>query len=147
MHYEVRLGYKTGRPLSKTQRTSGTFAEEPVVLGKVLRRGEKPRLLTEAQFSRFKPQLLRLLLSGSVEIYVVDADQQPVRLDYRSARMQKPSVEGVSGDAAQQPSGPASQEAEDEELEADEPPSSTDGGEAGQDEEPDPTPEDSEPEA
>jgi hypothetical protein len=76
MHFEIRRGYKTGRQLSTAQRTSGLFAEEPVVLGKVLRRGVKPLMVTEEQFKLFKPRLLLLMLAGAIEVDVIDGDKK-----------------------------------------------------------------------
>lgn len=132
MHYEIHRGYKQGRQLSPAQRKSGTFAEEPVVLGKVFRRGMKPMLLTEEQFSKFKAPLLRLLLSGSIDIFVVDGKKSPARLDYKTAQGysppapapqpedSKPAVETASNGAG----SPAPASAGTEEPEAKEPPSS-----------------------
>lgn len=90
MHYEIRRGLKTGRRLTTAQRTSGTFAEEPIVLGKVMRRNSRPILLTAEQFEPQKAKLLRQLLSGSIEIFVVDEGQSPSRLDYKTARGHTP---------------------------------------------------------
>ena len=84
MHYEIRRGLKTNRQLTTVQRTSGTFAEEPIVLGKVLRRGMRPMLLNEDQFKQHKPKLLRLLLSGSIEIFVINGVVAS-RVDYKTA--------------------------------------------------------------
>lgn len=83
MHYEIRRGLKTGKQLTTTQRTSGTFAEEPIVLGKTLRRGMRPIQLTEEQFDKNRAKLLRLLLSGSIEILVVNGTSS--KLDYKTA--------------------------------------------------------------
>jgi hypothetical protein len=84
MHYEIRRGLKSNGRLSTTQRTSGTFAEEPVVLGKVLRRGMRPMLLNEDQFKQHKSKLLRLLLSGSIDVFVVNGESAS-RMDYKTA--------------------------------------------------------------
>lgn len=128
MHYEIHHGYKTGKQLTPVQRASGTFAEEPIVLGKVFRRGMKPMMLTEQQFAQHKAPLLRLLLSGSIEILVVDENKVQTRLDYKAATgiSPRPVVAPVpdlppAGDGNQP--APASK-AESEEQEASEPPSS-----------------------
>jgi hypothetical protein len=84
MHYEIRRGLKSNGRLTAPQRSSGTFAEEPVVLGKVLRRGMRPMLLNEDQFKQHKSKLLRLLLSGSVDIFVVNGEASS-RMDYKAA--------------------------------------------------------------
>lgn len=144
MHYEIRRGLKPGTSrLTKAQRTSGTFAEEPVVLGKVFRRGMKPRLLSEEQFQKNKAPLLRLMMSGSIEIFVVDETKEPARLDYKTARGHAPPAEPPAPAAPVQPAAaraaqpsagdvpvpPApAREAGDEEQEAGAPPSSADEG-------------------
>lgn len=95
MHYEMSRGLKSGRQLTTAQRTSGTFAEEPVVLGKVLRRGMRPIHINEEQFNQSKSQLLRLLLSGSIEIHVINGGSTS-RLDYRTAMgISTPAVPAV----------------------------------------------------
>lgn len=86
MHYEIRRGHKTGKQLTPVQRASGTFAEEPIVLGRVMRRGNGPIRLTAEQFEQQKARLLRQLLSGSIEIFVIDENKTPARLDYKTAR-------------------------------------------------------------
>lgn len=123
MHFEIRRGYKTGRQISTAQRKSGTFAEEPVVLGKVLRRGMRPLSVSEEQFQLHKAKLLRLLLSGSVDITVVDGDK---RMDYKTAaqtQLLEPQIPAVVGDG--KPPLPLEMVAtENEEQEAVAPPSS-----------------------
>lgn len=131
MHYEIRHGYKTGKPLTPAQRASGTFAEEPIVLGKVFRRGMKPMMLTEMQFNQHKAPLLRLLLSGSIEIIVVDEKNAQSRLDYKTARgltaPEEPVTIPSAGDGP--PVAPASEPVKREEPEASQPPSSATVGE------------------
>jgi ribosomal protein L12E/L44/L45/RPP1/RPP2 len=133
MHYEIRRGFN-GKNLSKAQRTSGTFAEEPVVFGKVLRRGSKPLILNELQFEANRAKLLRLVLNGSIEVFSVDgATRKSIRLDYKAA----PEVfkkEETAPPAAVPPAPAAATSAGDgglppateegEEQEASEPPSS-----------------------
>lgn len=124
MHYEVRRALKTGHQLTTRQRTSGTFAEEPIVLGKVMRRGTRPLLLTTAQFDQNKAKLLRLLLSGSIEIFVINGEAAS-RLDYKTAvGLSKPATPEPDSSAGDLP--PLLQAAAEkvEELEAKKPPSS-----------------------
>jgi hypothetical protein len=128
MHYEIRRGHQTGKPLTQTQRSSGTFAEEPIVLGKVMRRGSSPIRLTPAQFEQQKAKLLRQLLSGSIEIYVVDANKTPARLDYKTARGLTSPLPVEAGDAPP-PAVLAPAAKPKEELEAAAPPPSSDAGE------------------
>jgi hypothetical protein len=71
MHYVITRGHKPGKSLTPSQRTSSLFAEEPVVLGKVLRRGSKPMHITEAQYEANKAKLLRLVEAGSIVITLV----------------------------------------------------------------------------
>jgi hypothetical protein len=129
MHYEIQHGYKTGKKLTPAQRASGTFAEEPIVLGKVFRRGMKPMMLTEPQFTQHKAPLLRLLLSGSIEIMVVDENKVQTRLDYKAAIGISPRPPPVALAPPLSPAGDGDQpapasKAESEEQEASEPPSS-----------------------
>lgn len=74
MHYEIHRGLRTGKQLTTAQRSSATFAEEPVVLGKVLRRGSRPMIVTDSQFEVHKAAILRQLLSGSIQILAVDGE-------------------------------------------------------------------------
>lgn len=71
MHYEIRRAHKTGKQLTRAQRSSPLFAEEPVVLGKVLRRGGPPRTVTAEIFEQNKSMLLRQAAAGAVEIFEV----------------------------------------------------------------------------
>lgn len=123
MHYEIRRGHQTGKPLTQTQRSSGTFAEEPIVLGKVMRRGSSPLRLTPEQFEQQKAKLLRQLLSGSIEIYVVDANKTPARLDYKTARGLTSPLPVEAGDVPPAVLAPAAKPKE--EPEADVPPPSS----------------------
>lgn len=68
MHYEIHRGLKSGQSLNTAQRTSSLFAEEPVVLGKVFRRGYPPIVLTETQFELNKTHLTRLEKAGAIVI-------------------------------------------------------------------------------
>lgn len=135
MHYEIRRGLMSGKQLTAAQRTHGTFSEEPIVLGKVMRRGTKPRLISQAQFLQHRANLLRLLVSGSIEIFVVDGDKTPSKLDYRAARALGCVEAAPVGDVAPSPASP--EEEQREELEVRVPPSSTKGGTVVQTEESD----------
>ena len=68
MHYEIKRAYSGYGPLTPQQRTSSLFAEEPVVLGKVLRRGSAPLKVTPELFEANKVALLRLEKAGSILI-------------------------------------------------------------------------------
>jgi len=66
--YVIQHGLaRNGRP-NKAQRSSSLFAEEPMVLGKRLRRGLPPMKITEAQFEAHKVKLLRLEKAGAIQI-------------------------------------------------------------------------------
>lgn len=64
--YEITRGF-TGK-LTATQRTSSRFSEEPLVLGKVLRRGASPIKLTEEQYQKAKPYLNLLVKAEAIKI-------------------------------------------------------------------------------
>lgn len=66
--YEIRRGLVSGRNLTPAQRTSSLFAEEPVVLGKVLRRGGGPLRISDESYELNKMKLLRLEKTGSIVI-------------------------------------------------------------------------------
>jgi hypothetical protein len=68
MYYEITRGLRVGKSLTPAQRTSSLFAEEPVVLGRVLRRGAGPIRISPEDFERNKVQLLRLERAGSIII-------------------------------------------------------------------------------
>jgi hypothetical protein len=76
MHFEIHRGLKSGKQLTAAQRSSPTFAEEPVVLGKVLRRGSAPLIVTDSQFEVHKASILRQVLSGSIEVTAVDGGKK-----------------------------------------------------------------------
>jgi hypothetical protein len=134
MHYEIRRGHKTNKPLTQTQRSSGTFSEEPIVLGKVMRRGSSPLRLTAEQFEQQKSKLLRQLLAGSIELFVVDQNKTPARLDYKTARGFTPSEPVIAGDNTPPPVlSPALKTKEEQEAELS-PPSSPEVGDPPPDE-------------
>lgn len=66
--YEISRGISPGKQLTTAQRTSSKFAEEPVVLGKVLRAGARPLRVSEAQYNANKTQLLMLAKAGAIKI-------------------------------------------------------------------------------
>lgn len=76
MHYEIHRGLKSGQSLNTAQRTSSLFAEEPVVLGKVFRRGYPPIILTESQFELNKTHLIRLEKAGSIIIKKLGVEER-----------------------------------------------------------------------
>lgn len=67
MNYEIKRAYNGG-PLTPTQRSSSLFSEEPVVLGKVLRRGSTSIFVPVEQFELNKVSLQRLEKAGSIVI-------------------------------------------------------------------------------
>jgi hypothetical protein len=84
MFFEISRGLQS-RYLSPVQRSSSLFAEEPVVLGKTLRRGTPPLRVTYEQFMQGRTTLLRLLHAGSIQVEVVDVDMEPQRLNFLDA--------------------------------------------------------------
>ena len=66
--YTITRGVQAGRQLTPSQKTSSLFAEEPVVLGRVLRRGAGPIRISPEDFERNKTHLLRLEKAGSIVI-------------------------------------------------------------------------------
>lgn len=68
MHYEISRGVKFGKNLTTAQRASSKFAEEPVVLGKVLRRGYPPIRISEEQYEANLTQLKTLEKAGAITI-------------------------------------------------------------------------------
>ena len=67
-YYEIRRALKPGVNLTVAQRSSSLFAEEPTVMGIVLRRGLPPMKITEEQYERNKVHLVRLESAGAIEI-------------------------------------------------------------------------------
>lgn len=72
--YIISRGYE-GKALTSAQRKSSLFAEEPVVMGKVLRRGSKPFRLTPAEFEANKDRLRALEAAGAIKIQAPVSDQ------------------------------------------------------------------------
>jgi predicted RNA-binding Zn-ribbon protein involved in translation (DUF1610 family) len=66
--YIITRGFQEGKQLTAAQKSSPLFAEEPVVLGRVLRRGSKPMRLAEADYKANEQQLLRLEKAGAIKI-------------------------------------------------------------------------------
>lgn len=73
MFYEISRGVKAGKNLTTAQRVSSKFAEEPVVLGKVLRRGYPPIRINEEQYQLNQTQLKTLEKAGAISITPVGA--------------------------------------------------------------------------
>lgn len=69
--YTISRGYN-GRTLTAAQRSSSRFAEEPLVMGRVMRRGTKPFTITEEQYQQYKPQLTQLEKHGSILVKKVE---------------------------------------------------------------------------
>lgn len=65
--YVINRGYD-GKALTTAQRKSALFAEEPSVMGKVLRRGSPPLRLTPTEFEANKHRLLQLQTAGAIKI-------------------------------------------------------------------------------
>jgi len=66
--YVITRGFQEGKQLSTAQKTSARFAEEPVVLGRVLRRGSKPMRLADVDYKANERQLLELEKAGAIKI-------------------------------------------------------------------------------
>jgi len=62
----IHRGMQFGKVLNTAQRTSSLFAEEPVVLGKVFRRGYPPMEITDEQYKRNMTHLVRLMKAGAI---------------------------------------------------------------------------------
>jgi hypothetical protein len=92
MHFEISRAYTPGKPLTPAQRTSSLFAEEPVVMGTVLRRGLPALKISEAQFHQHQAHLKRLFDAGAINIKAVDGDKV---VDLRDAQATKKVAELV----------------------------------------------------
>lgn len=66
--YIITRGFQEGKQLTTAQKTSPLFAEEPVVLGRVLRRGSKPMRLAEVDYKANERHLLTLEKAGAIKI-------------------------------------------------------------------------------
>jgi len=66
--YVISRGMKPGKALTIAQRTSSHFAEEPVVMGKVLRANAQPIKISDALFAKNQTHLLTLKKAGAIEI-------------------------------------------------------------------------------
>lgn len=81
--YQILNGYTPGKPMTTAQRTSGLFAEEPVVMGKVLRRRGPAMNITPEQYELNKLQLYRLEKAGAIRIIAVEEElpEKPTKAD------------------------------------------------------------------
>lgn len=68
MTYKITRGLQPSKPLTPAQRNSGLFAEEPVVLGKVLRARMGPMQISDAQYEANKARLGMLAKAGAIQI-------------------------------------------------------------------------------
>jgi hypothetical protein len=66
--YIITRAFQDGKQLTPAQKGSSLFAEEPVVLGKVLRRGSRPMRISAADFKANEVKLLALEKAGSILI-------------------------------------------------------------------------------
>lgn len=66
--YIIRRAFQEGKALTTEQKSSSLFAEEPVVLGQVLRRGSRPLRISAESFEANKSKLLALEKAGSIVI-------------------------------------------------------------------------------
>lgn len=76
--YIITRGFQEGKALTNAQRASPLFAEEPVVLGRVLRRGSKPMRLTGADYRANEHKLLALEKAGAIKIQRPEEKAMPV---------------------------------------------------------------------
>lgn len=75
--YVITRGFKEGKALTSAQRISPLFAEEPVVLGKVLRRGSQPMRLTQVEYKAGEARLLALEKAGAINIKRPENNMKP----------------------------------------------------------------------
>lgn len=66
--YIIKRGFQEGKALTSEQKSSSLFAEEPVVLGQVLRRGSRPLRISAETFEANKAKLLALEKAGAIVI-------------------------------------------------------------------------------
>lgn len=66
--YIITRGFQEGKQITTAQKTSALFAEEPVVLGRVLRRGSRPMRISKADYNANEHNLLRLEAAGAIKI-------------------------------------------------------------------------------
>lgn len=66
--YIISRGFQEGKNLTLAQRSSALFSEEPVVLGRVLRRGSRPLRLATADYKANEAKLLALENAGAIKI-------------------------------------------------------------------------------
>lgn len=74
--YIITRAFQDGKQLTPAQKGSSLFAEEPVVLGKVLRRGSRPMRISAADYKANEVKLLALEKAGA--ILIKRPDTEPV---------------------------------------------------------------------
>jgi len=112
-HYLIELGWKPGQKLTMAQRTSSLFAEEPVVLGKVLRRRSKPMKVTVEQWKADEAYLLRLAKAGAIKVTEPDStpltqeeiEKQEAELKKKQEAAAAATAANMAGDQNQAPAG------------------------------------------
>lgn len=86
MHFEISRAFRHGMQLTQAQKTSSLFSEEPMVMGKALRRGLPPLRIDEAQFKQNQIMLKRLFDAGAINIKAVDGEKV---VDFREEEAEK----------------------------------------------------------
>jgi hypothetical protein len=76
--YFIKRAYNSYSKLTSAQRTSSLFREEPIVLGKTLRRGSKGFNITDDQYKAYEAQLMHLVKAGAIEVDRVDLPEPEI---------------------------------------------------------------------
>lgn len=90
--YVISRGYE-GKALTPAQRKSSLFAEEPVVMGKILRRGAAPIRLTPVEFEANKSRLKQLEAAGAIKIKAPGITDQTLLDEVDASKMSPQAVE------------------------------------------------------
>lgn len=78
-HYTITRAFQDTKQLTSAQRNSSLFAEEPVVLGKILRRGSNPLKISTEDYQKNKPKLLAQQKAGAIKIQYSDGKVEDVK--------------------------------------------------------------------
>jgi hypothetical protein len=77
--YKITRALGTYDKLTPAQRTSGLFAEEPVVAGKVLRRNAGPLILNDESYKLFSAKIKQLEKAGAIKVEFLEPKDKVIK--------------------------------------------------------------------
>lgn len=112
----IERGFQEGKQLTQTQKSSALFSEEPVVMGRTLRRGSPSMKISIADYKANELRLLQLEKAGAVKITRPETNMKPCELcgqtprgqsgDFKCPKCDLPTVMDLGAPPEQKPADP-----------------------------------------